>query len=271
MEAINIFSGPLGQRLTWTLLHFLWQGAVLAGLLDTAVYLFGVRAMATRYRMTLAALMLMAACPAVTFWLVRPEPVAADVPRPAAVEQIAPPYLPRVNVPIVVGPPETSAVERVGCAGAKPEQPGALRTDVNGFAERTSFLVRAPRTLHVFHARPLATLSAKRLGDRGKLLLGLRLLIGGGMAWRMRCGRQPLDQTWTGRAGGWPRGWDWRGRVFVSARVRRPRHGHLAADGPAARRVAGRDAAGDARRRAGPRAGPPAAAGPLGGPLAAAG
>ncbi len=220
MEAINIFSGPLGQRLTWTLLHFLWQGAVLAGLLDTAVYLFGVRAMATRYRMTLAALMLMAACPAVTFWLVRPEPVAADVPRPAAVEQIAPPYLPRVNVPIVVGPPETSAVERVGCVERSQSNPVrcARTLTASRNAPVSSSVLHAPYTSSMLaHWQPYL-LSGWAIGAS---LFGLRLLIGGGMAWRMRCGRQPLDQTWTGRARRLAARMGLaRARVFVSARVR---------------------------------------------------
>ena len=83
-----------------------------------------------------------------------------------------------------------------------------------------SFLVRAPRTLRAFRTRPLAALAAGRLGDRGGAV-GLRLLIGGGMAWRMRLARRPLDADWADRARRLAlRLGVRRAAVFVSSRVR---------------------------------------------------
>jgi hypothetical protein len=192
MDLANAFSGPLGQRLSWTLLHFLWQGAVVAGLLETAVYLLGVRAMAARYRMTLAALILMAACPAVTFFLVRPDPVptvragTAGAPRQAAREPTATSDLPLIKIPVTISP-------RASLGAPPPLAP--LPPPV---------VDPAPPAPHVPPARVsmLARWQPYLLGGWaiGASLFGLRLLIGGGMAWRMRRERLPLDQAWTDRA-----------------------------------------------------------------------
>ena len=84
MDLVHALTGPLGQRLTWTLLHFLWQGAILTILLASTTQLLGIQSMATRYRLSLATLVLMVVCPLATFWLVRPEQVPVDVPQLAA-------------------------------------------------------------------------------------------------------------------------------------------------------------------------------------------
>ena len=219
MDVVNALSGDLGQRLTWTLLHFLWQGAVLAGLLETAAFLLGVRAMAARYRMTLATLMLMAACPAVTFCLVRPNLAptlnlvptlragTAGVPQQAARERTAALDLPPINMPVTISPRPT--------LDAPPPLPPLPPLVVD----------RAPPPPHVPPPRVsmLARWQPYMLGGWaiGASLFGLRLLIGGGMAWRMRRGRLPLDQAWTDRARQLARRMGLaRVRVFVSARVR---------------------------------------------------
>jgi len=63
-------SPELLQALGWTLLHFVWQGAALAALLAVAVAV--CRNAAARYALAVGALILMIACPVVTFsWMQR--------------------------------------------------------------------------------------------------------------------------------------------------------------------------------------------------------
>jgi beta-lactamase regulating signal transducer with metallopeptidase domain len=63
-------SPELLQTLGWTLLHFVWQGAALAALL--AVSMAVCRSASARYALAVGALVLMIACPVVTFsWMQR--------------------------------------------------------------------------------------------------------------------------------------------------------------------------------------------------------
>ena len=220
MELLNSLAGPLGQRLTWTLLHFLWQGAVLAGLLESAIYLCGVRSLTARYRLALATLMLMAACPIVTFRFVRPEPLVSAQPPPPEIERTVPPDLPAAGPPIVLDPRESTADERVGCVERSPEKEVryARTSAASRNAPVSSSVLHAPYTLSALaHWQPLL-LGGWAIGAG---LLALRLLIGGGMAWRMRLGRRPLDREWADRARRLAMRLGLRrAAVFVSARVR---------------------------------------------------
>ena len=74
-------SADLMHTLTWSLLHFLWQGAAIAALAAAVMSLF--RAATTRYLVGIVALVLMLASFAVTFALLG-EPQLADFPAPAA-------------------------------------------------------------------------------------------------------------------------------------------------------------------------------------------
>src|SRR5260370_160455 len=70
LEILNVLwttGQPLVHALGWTLLHFCWQGAVVAGLLWCVLALIGGRATQTRYGLACAALLLMAALPLATF------------------------------------------------------------------------------------------------------------------------------------------------------------------------------------------------------------
>ena len=67
---LESLSHPIGQRLTLTLLHFLWQGVLVAVALQMILALYRVRAAQTRYALSLAALIVMGLCPIVTFSLV---------------------------------------------------------------------------------------------------------------------------------------------------------------------------------------------------------
>jgi beta-lactamase regulating signal transducer with metallopeptidase domain len=66
---ITLLNHPLTDRLGWTLLHFLWQGLLVAALYALARALAGGRLSARgRYAMACAALLAMTAAPAVTYW-----------------------------------------------------------------------------------------------------------------------------------------------------------------------------------------------------------
>jgi beta-lactamase regulating signal transducer with metallopeptidase domain len=80
----SIFDNPGVLRLGWALLHFLWQGTLLALALKGALMLVPQRSSRLRYALTLACLFLMAALP--VFLLCKPERRNSDIP--AAYETI---------------------------------------------------------------------------------------------------------------------------------------------------------------------------------------
>jgi hypothetical protein len=66
---ITLLNQPWTERLGWTLLHFLWQGIVVAALYALARALASGRISARgRYAMACAALLVMTAVPALTYW-----------------------------------------------------------------------------------------------------------------------------------------------------------------------------------------------------------
>jgi bla regulator protein blaR1 len=66
---ITLLNQPWAERLGWTLLHFLWQGILVAALYALARALVGGRMSARgRYAIACAALLAMTAAPAVTYW-----------------------------------------------------------------------------------------------------------------------------------------------------------------------------------------------------------
>ena len=70
MSALDLLREPVWQSLTWTLLHFLWQGLALAVAVATLLYVWPVRRAQNRYLIYLSALIAMAACPLVTFMVI---------------------------------------------------------------------------------------------------------------------------------------------------------------------------------------------------------
>ena len=208
--------------------------------------------MAARYRLALATLLLMAACPPVTF---------CSCNRSRS---------PRMRGTGSDGTKHNAPLAGSGHGGAA-QWPDALSPSASSES--------LPGTQPAPYPQPRISLLARLqpyllVGWAiGVGLFALRLMIGAAMTRRLQRGRRPLDQAWAqarktpGRAAGTAAG-----RGLPLRRVRQSLvTGLVAADGPAARGLAGRDAARDARSRAGPRVGPPAATGPLGDPLAAAG
>ncbi len=67
MWPVHLLDGPAWERLSWTLLSFLWQGIVIAAGAELAVALLPLRRAAARYALFVLAFVLMALCPLVTF------------------------------------------------------------------------------------------------------------------------------------------------------------------------------------------------------------
>ena len=80
MEIIeNIFSQELIQRLGWTLVHFLWQGAAVAVILAVTLRLLRKASANVRYLSACAALGLIVLLPIITLWIVDVSVPALDV------------------------------------------------------------------------------------------------------------------------------------------------------------------------------------------------
>ncbi|HLY18610.1 MAG TPA: hypothetical protein VKR61_15365 [Bryobacteraceae bacterium] len=66
---ITLLNQPWTERLGWTLLHFLWQGLLVAALYALARALAGGRISARgRYAIACASLLAMTVAPALTYW-----------------------------------------------------------------------------------------------------------------------------------------------------------------------------------------------------------
>ena len=73
---------PWAERLAWTLLHFIWQGTLLAAIYALARLAAGSVTARARYAMACAALLAMALSPAATYWWLARSGIAAS-PAPA--------------------------------------------------------------------------------------------------------------------------------------------------------------------------------------------
>ena len=80
MNFHDILGGPLGQRLAWTLLHFLWQGLLISGCAGDGKLASFAFANPRPFAVAMTGLVLMACCPLVTFAVLpvpAPKPVSA--------------------------------------------------------------------------------------------------------------------------------------------------------------------------------------------------
>ncbi|MBN1419506.1 MAG: HEAT repeat domain-containing protein [Planctomycetes bacterium] len=81
----TLLAKPVVARMGWTLLHFLWQGAIVWSLLACALVILRRRSPGARYGAAFGALFLLVACPAITFPLVRDA-----VPAPSPPQMVLP-------------------------------------------------------------------------------------------------------------------------------------------------------------------------------------
>ena len=69
---LDALSGPVCQQLTWALVHFLWQGCVIAVCVAVLIRLLRLRAAEARHALCVGGILLMAAAPVATFFTVGP-------------------------------------------------------------------------------------------------------------------------------------------------------------------------------------------------------
>jgi beta-lactamase regulating signal transducer with metallopeptidase domain/thiol-disulfide isomerase/thioredoxin/protocatechuate 3,4-dioxygenase beta subunit/Leucine-rich repeat (LRR) protein len=80
MSPLEFLSQPIWQRLAFALLHFIWQGAVIATAVLAVVYLLRLRHGNARYAVYLLGFIAMSVCPLVTFAMLETPELAAAVP-----------------------------------------------------------------------------------------------------------------------------------------------------------------------------------------------
>ncbi len=69
MLTLEFLRAPVWQGLTWTLLHFLWEGLAVAVVLLLLLGLVGVRRPRIRYLLCMGAMVVMVLCPIITFFV----------------------------------------------------------------------------------------------------------------------------------------------------------------------------------------------------------
>jgi beta-lactamase regulating signal transducer with metallopeptidase domain len=91
----TLLGGPFAQAIGWALLHLLWQGALVAGILAASLALLKNRGANVRYLASCAALVLLVALPVATAWRAYetplPSPAPAAAPAFAAVTELLAP------------------------------------------------------------------------------------------------------------------------------------------------------------------------------------
>ncbi len=195
MPVIDFFSQPGWQRLGFALLHFLWQGALVALLAAGLVGLLRLRRGVARYRVYLFGFGVMAICPVATYlWLETPR---ADVFKTT-----------RVDEPSAFAPsPETVRLETPA-----PEAPEVAESRQQAATMRASDPLPAasdptPRTAVVQNLRDKIVEVGRRAVPWslaawlvGVVFLGGRMLLGVVGSYRWRRGLLPLPDELRCRA-----------------------------------------------------------------------
>jgi beta-lactamase regulating signal transducer with metallopeptidase domain len=83
VAALELLSQPAWQRVAWTLVHFVWQGAIIGAALW--LLLFFLNGAHSRYATALVAFMTLIACPIVTLWTLQ-ETIVIESAAPVAIE-----------------------------------------------------------------------------------------------------------------------------------------------------------------------------------------
>ncbi|MEX0713903.1 MAG: hypothetical protein WD278_16315, partial [Pirellulales bacterium] len=99
---LHLFESDFPVRLTLTLLHFLWQGCLIAGVIVAAGYCLRRASASARYAVNTGGLLLLAACPPLTYALI--DVGAGNEPRNSAEPA-------RALQQSVAHPPASQAVE----------------------------------------------------------------------------------------------------------------------------------------------------------------
>jgi beta-lactamase regulating signal transducer with metallopeptidase domain len=120
-EVLRLVSHPLAVRMSFALLHFLWQGAALAGLALLLLAVLRKAPAGARYLALLAVFAIMALCPLTTFLLLGRAPAA---PPPVAAVPAPGPAVPTAVRPLADQAP-LAAAPILPPAAARPVLPAA--------------------------------------------------------------------------------------------------------------------------------------------------
>lgn len=195
MSVIDFFSQPGWQRLGFALLHFLWQGALLALVTAGLVGLFRLRRGVARYRAYLLGFAVMAICPVATYlWLETPRADIAETTEANEAPAFAPPVeTVRLEPPASEPFEATASRERAETTHASDAAPVA--SDPN------------PRTVMVQDLRgKIVELGRQAVPWSlaawlvGVVVLGSRMLLGVVGSYRWRRGLLPLPDKLHRRA-----------------------------------------------------------------------
>jgi beta-lactamase regulating signal transducer with metallopeptidase domain/protein involved in polysaccharide export with SLBB domain len=180
MGPADVLDGPAWERLSWTLLNFLWQGLLVAAAVEVLLALLPLRQAVHRYALLVLGLALMALCPLVTL-------LAWDVSGATVMRETA---VARLDVP--VGP----FARQLAASAPKATQPAAVTNRNSPAAEPRDwwgaiqpYVVRlSPYCLLVWLAGVLVMSGRLTLS-----FIGIRVLLGS---------RQPLCGDLLARAQG---------------------------------------------------------------------
>ena len=114
----SILSAPFGQALGWTLLHFVWQGTLIAFVLAAALHALRRHAAHVRYAVACGALALLLVIPAITLYLYAGANTETPADRPAGAASVTP-----------ASPAATAPALR---PAASPETPATWQQEANG-------------------------------------------------------------------------------------------------------------------------------------------
>ena len=189
MSVIDFFSQPGWQRLGFALLHFLWQGALVALLTAGLVGLLRLRRGGARYRAYLLGFAVMAFCPVATYlWLETPR---ANVAVTIDAEE-APAFAP---------PPETVRLETPASEAPEVAEPRERAETTHASVPLATASEPTPRTAVVQNLRDRIVEVGRRAVPWslaawlvGVVVLGGRMLLGVAGSYRWRRGLLPLPE-----------------------------------------------------------------------------
>ena len=186
MAVLEHFDGPMAVRLVVTLLHFVWQGTLLALLAAAAARLAAKRSPSVRYAIFATSMLSMVAAVALTFVLVGPGQSMATEPAAGG-------HLP--DVPTVGATAEVSNDDVGRNVSATPQPTVTQQPEPTGVDEKQARETTAadkPRTNQTMW-RPYVPYVVTAYYVGAALML-LRLLVGLGGGDRLRRHSQPVEQ-----------------------------------------------------------------------------
>lgn len=193
MSLLTGLDAHLCVRTAWTLLHFLWQGAVIALLATGVLWALRRRSASARYMVLLAALGLMAACPPATFLI-----IGAPAAPVSAVGEASPDLVAERPTPPTSTEPPTAGTATPNSAEFSL---AVHESDQSSLAEPTAPATVTPAPLRAAGVTSPATASPwERLSPYlvagyavGVLVMFVRLMLGllGGR--RLRSDARPID------------------------------------------------------------------------------